>query len=136
MRGSLVITRCALADVELDGMGSKVLICDQERHVVRLLQVNLERMGWSVTATFEGLEALARATEGGYDSFILAAEMPDLSVLEAIQRLRSNSLTAKALILVVMSREDKDLMGKAYQAVADMVVTKPFDVRGLKLFLR
>lgn len=49
-------------------MGSRVLICDHERHVVRLLQVNLERMGWSVTPTFEGLEAITKGREGGYDT--------------------------------------------------------------------
>jgi DNA-binding response OmpR family regulator len=117
-------------------MGSRVLICDHERHIVRLLQVNLERMGWSVTPTFEGLEALARGSEGGYDSFILGAEMPDLNGLEITKRLRINPLTERAVILVVLDRADKELMSRAYQACADLVVTKPFDVRGLSLFLR
>lgn len=38
----------------------RVLICDDERHFVRLLQVNLEHLGHVVDCAFDGAEAIER----------------------------------------------------------------------------
>lgn len=62
--------------------------------------------------------------------------MPDLHGLEITGLLRSNPLTEKAFILVVLDKADKEHMARAYLAGADLAVTKPFDVRGLSLFMR
>jgi len=35
-------------------MPTKILVCDDERHIVRLIQVNLERQGYTVTTAFDG----------------------------------------------------------------------------------
>lgn len=117
-------------------MGSRVLVCDHERHIVRLLQVNLERMGWSVTPAYEGLEALALSSLGGYGSFILGADLPDLSGIEITKLLRLNRESEGSFILVMLSSADPRTTAEAYLAGADLVVTKPFDVRGLSMFLR
>ena len=37
-------------------MPLKVLVCDDERHIVRLIQVNLERQGYTVVTAFDGKE--------------------------------------------------------------------------------
>ena len=39
-------------------MPKKILAVDDERHIVRLVQVNLERAGYTVVTAFNGKEAL------------------------------------------------------------------------------
>ena len=34
----------------------KILVCDDERHIVRLIQVNLEKQGWQVVTAYDGKE--------------------------------------------------------------------------------
>lgn len=48
-----------------------VFVCDDERHIVRLIQVNLERQGWRVTTAYSGEEALEK----------MRADRPDLLIL-------------------------------------------------------
>ena len=41
-------------------MALKVLVCDDERHIVRLIQVNLERQGYTVVTAYDGKEGLEK----------------------------------------------------------------------------
>jgi Response regulator containing CheY-like receiver, AAA-type ATPase, and DNA-binding domains len=38
----------------------KILVVDDERHIVRLIQVNLERQGYNVVTAHDGKEALEK----------------------------------------------------------------------------
>ncbi|HOQ28649.1 MAG TPA: two-component system response regulator, partial [Armatimonadota bacterium] len=38
-------------------MAKRILVVDDERHIVRLVQVNLERAGYEVVTAFDGKEA-------------------------------------------------------------------------------
>ncbi len=39
----------------------KILVVDDERHIVRLIQVNLERQGYQVVTAHDGKEALEKS---------------------------------------------------------------------------
>jgi CheY-like chemotaxis protein len=52
-----------------------ILICDDERHIVRLLQVNLERHGHAVAVAFDVRECLKKLGEGGIDLLILDGDI-------------------------------------------------------------
>ena len=39
-------------------MPLKILVCDDERHIVRLIQVNLEKNGFNVVTAYDGKEGL------------------------------------------------------------------------------
>ena len=41
-------------------MAVKILVCDDERSIVRLIQVNLERQGWQVVTAYDGKEGLEK----------------------------------------------------------------------------
>ncbi|HID07350.1 MAG TPA: response regulator, partial [Armatimonadetes bacterium] len=38
----------------------KILVVDDEKHIVRLVQVNLERRGYQVITAYDGLECLEK----------------------------------------------------------------------------
>ena len=43
------------------GQKKRVLVVDDERHIVRLVQVNLERQGYEVLTAYDGVECLEKA---------------------------------------------------------------------------
>src|ERR1051326_5426807 len=43
-----------------EAMPKKILAVDDERHIVRLVQVNLERAGYEVVTAFDGKDALEK----------------------------------------------------------------------------
>ena len=116
-------------------MPGKILVCDHERHVVRLLQVNLERMGWNVDPAFTGASALAKIIEDKHEIMILGSGMPDISGQEITRLVRRNPSTHKSFVLLMVDKADPELLFRSYQDGADMVLTKPFDVRQLSTFL-
>jgi len=55
-------------------LAKKILAVDDERHIVRLIQVNLERAGYQVITAFDGTEGLKK----------VETEKPDLVVLDVM----------------------------------------------------
>ena len=56
----------------------RVLVCDDERHIVRLIQVNLERQGHNVDTCGPADECLAKLRTGAFDLLVVDSDMPDL----------------------------------------------------------
>jgi len=56
----------------------RVLVCDDERHIVRLIQVNLERHGHNVDTCGSADECLAKLRTGAFDWLVVDSDMPDL----------------------------------------------------------
>lgn len=105
----------------------KVLVCDDERHIVRLIQVNLERQGYNVVTAFDGREALQKVLDEKPDICILDVMMPYMDGLEVLKALRTNPETEYLpVILLTAKAEDKDVF-EAYHFGADMYLTKPFN---------
>lgn len=57
----------------------RVLVCDDERHIVRLVQVNLERQGYRVNTAFDGRAALEKMKADRPDLVVLDTDMPGMS---------------------------------------------------------
>ncbi|MEZ0325146.1 MAG: response regulator [Fimbriimonas sp.] len=56
----------------------RILVCDDERHIVRLLSVILERQGHQVTCAYGGREAIGLLEKQRFDLAILDPKMPDV----------------------------------------------------------
>lgn len=117
----------------LDGSSKSILVCDDERHLARLLQVNFESQGYKVTCAFDGAEAIGILESNGtdYGIAILDWMMPVFDGLEVLKWIRSNSETQamRVILLVPASFDRKLLESLPYQAdmVFDKTNTKPWD---------
>jgi DNA-binding response OmpR family regulator len=115
-------------------MRERILVCDHRRHGAALLRVHLERLGWEVIVAHSGAEAMVKILEVHPQKIILESGMPDISGHEITRIIRSNPGTDQSFVLLMIDEEDPELLSRSYQAGADMVVTKPFDVSQIKLF--
>ena len=112
-----------------------VLVCDDERHIVRLIQVNLERMGYRVVTAADGREALERLKTVKPMLVMLDVMMPYVDGYEVLRSIRKNPETSKlpVIMLTVQAQEGDEQIG--LDLGANMYMTKPFNPQDLRRFL-
>jgi len=108
-------------------MPQTILVADDEKHIRRLLQVNLERAGYAVLTAGDGKQALAVLAEQDVDLVVLDWMMPRLNGLEALVRLRQNAVTESLPVLMLTAKAgDWDVL-KVLGSGAECSLTKPFN---------
>ena len=105
----------------------RILICDDDPVILRLLEVNLELEGYEVLSARNGEEALEIASAEKPDLVILDIMMPKLDGYQTAERLKSQDDTKEIPVVFVSAKAQlSDIeKGKSY-GVADYL-TKPFD---------
>jgi CheY-like chemotaxis protein len=67
----------------------KILVADDERQIVKLVEINLKKAGYDVVCAYDGAEALEKAIAERPDVIVLDAEMPRMDGFEVVRRLQS-----------------------------------------------
>ncbi|MEL7471801.1 MAG: response regulator transcription factor [Planctomycetota bacterium] len=108
-----------------------VLVVDDERDLVELLVINLQRAGYETSVAHDGREALAAIARHAPDLVVLDIMMPELSGTEVAGRIRSDPATASIpiIMLTAKSEEVDEIVGLTVGA--DDYVTKPFSTKVL-----
>ncbi len=114
----------------------KILVCDDERHIVRLIQVNLEKQGWQVVTAYDGKEGLEKIRSEKPDLCVLDVMMPYMDGFEVLKSLRREPDTeGLPVIMLTAKAQDKDVF-EGYHYGADMYLTKPFNPAELVSFVK
>ncbi len=101
----------------------KILICDDERDIVRALKIYLENAGYVTREAYNGEEALAIIKNEEIHLAILDLMMPVMDGMEATARIREIS-NLPIIHLTAKSEETDKIMGLS--SGADDYITKPF----------
>ncbi len=110
-----------------------VLIVDDDRKLIELVQVYLEKDGYHVLTAKDGREALRLARSQQPDLIILDWLLPGMSGLEVCRAVRVDS-NVPILMLTAMASEEDKLIG--LDLGADDYLTKPFSPRELLARIR
>ena len=117
-------------------MAKKILAVDDERHIVRLVQVNLERAGYEVVTANDGKEALEKVAGENPDLVVLDVMMPYMDGFEVLQNLRRDPSTRDIPVIMLTAKaQDADVF-KGWQSGVDMYLTKPFNPMELLSFVK
>lgn len=117
-------------------MALKILVCDDERHIVRLIQVNLERQGYQVVTAFDGKEGLEKIRSEKPNLVVLDVMMPYMDGFEVLKSLRREPETENLPVIMLTAKaQDKDVF-EGYHYGADMYLTKPFNPMELVTFVK
>lgn len=117
-------------------MPRKILAVDDEKHIVRLIQVNLERHGYEVVTAYDGREALQKVDEERPDLVILDVMMPYMDGFEVLQNLKRNPGTRDIPVIMLTAKaQDADVF-KGWQSGVDCYLTKPFNPMELISFVQ
>ena len=113
--------------------GQRILVVDDEPHIVRALKVILRNAGYSVETAATKAEALDAVSVRPPDVLVLDLILPDGSGVEVCQEIRTWSSLP---ILVVSAVGDEREKVRALDAGADDYITKPFGTDELLARLR
>jgi len=103
--------------------GERVLVCDDDRQILRALRLILTRAGYEVVTAQTAEEALDRAAVAGPHAAIVDLMLPDGSGIDVCRELREWS-EMPILVLSAIGQESSKV--EALQHGADDYVTKPF----------
>jgi len=106
----------------------RLLVIEDEKEIVRLLQFNLEKEGYEILSASDGAAGLAMAQKDHPDLILLDLMLPKMDGLEVCRAVRKES--SVPIIMLTARKEEIDrIIG--LEIGADDYVSKPFSVREL-----
>ncbi len=117
-------------------MTKTILAVDDERSIVRLVQVNLERQGYKVVTAFDGKEALEKILAAPPDLVVMDVMMPFMDSFEVLQRLRQNPNTRDLPVITLTAKAMDSDVYHGWSSGAGCYLTKPFHPGELLAFIK
>ena len=106
----------------------KILVVDDEPHIIELAKLYLEREGYEVEGAADGGDALSRQSAGNPDLIVLDLMLPDIDGYEVCRQIRTKSDVP--ILMLTARKEDIDKI-VGLELGADDYLTKPFNPREL-----
>ena len=110
-----------------------VLIVDDERDLVQVVEFNLRQAGYDTVAAYDGEQALAAVRHRLPDLVLLDLMLPDIPGTEICRNLKANPRTKPVPVIMLTARGEEVDRVVGFELGADDFVTKPFSVRELVL---
>src|SRR5579859_77433 len=117
-------------------MARKILAVDDEKSIVRLVQVNLERAGYQVVTAFDGKEALAKIAADCPDMVICDVMMPYMDGFEVLNTLRKDPATRDLPFIMLTAKAMEADIFTGWKSGVHLYLTKPFSPPELLSFVR
>jgi two-component system, OmpR family, response regulator len=111
-----------------------ILVVEDEEKIARVLELELEYEGYSVTKVMDGFEALESYRTGSWDLILLDVMLPGLSGIELLRRIRKNDLITPVILLTAKSSVEDKVSG--LDLGANDYITKPFQIEELLARIR
>lgn len=109
-------------------MSKRILIVDDEKHIVEILKFNLEKEGFSTMLAYDGEKGLEMALAQNPDLILLDIMLPKMDGFTVCRKIRQK-LSTPILMLTAKEEEVDKVLG--LELGADDYITKPFSVREL-----
>lgn len=109
----------------------KILVIDDEEHIVELIRYNLQNAGFDTVEAYNGLDGLALAKKEKPTLILLDVMLPLMDGLEVCRNLRSTEQTKGIPIIMLTAKSEEIDKILGLELGADDYITKPFSVREL-----
>jgi DNA-binding response OmpR family regulator len=106
----------------------KVLVVDDDEHILRSLSQYLELEDFRVISASSGPEALRLFAEEKPDLLVLDVMMPGMDGFQVLESLRKDPETAHVPVLMLTARDQHNDIVKGYQMGATSYLVKPFNL--------
>ncbi len=114
-------------------MSEKILVVDDEKSIVDILEFNLRKEGYEVVTAEDGAACLLQFQKEEPDLVLLDVMMPQISGFEVLKKIRETSNTP-VILLTARAEEVDTVLG--LELGADDYVSKPFSIRELMARVR
>jgi two-component system alkaline phosphatase synthesis response regulator PhoP/two-component system response regulator VicR len=114
----------------------KILAVDDEKHIVRLVQITLEKEGYELITASNGREALEKVASEKPDLVVMDVMMPEMDGLEALAKMKSDPATESIPVIMLTAKAQDSDVFRGWQSGADLYLTKPFNPAELVTFVK
>ena len=111
----------------------KIFIVEDEKHIARFIQINLEKAGYKTAIEGNGRRAYERIIQEKYDLVLLDVMLPDMDGMEICKKVRE--VSDVPIIMLTARDEIKDKV-EGLDLGANDYMTKPFDTEELLARIR
>lgn len=109
-------------------MENRILVVDDEKPIVDILKINLEKNGYRVICAYDGEMAIEKAFSEEPDLILLDVMLPKTDGFTVCKRIREKSSVP---IIMLTAREEEVDKVLGLELGADDYMTKPFSLREL-----
>jgi two-component system alkaline phosphatase synthesis response regulator PhoP len=108
-----------------------VLIVEDEENLLKIIKLNLELEGYSVTPAITGIEALKEFRKNNFDLILLDVMLPEMNGFDVCEEIRKENKEVPILFLTAKGSGEDRVQG--LKLGADDYLTKPFNLEELLL---
>jgi two-component system, OmpR family, alkaline phosphatase synthesis response regulator PhoP len=109
----------------------EILLVEDEEHLLKIVQLNLELEGYSVTTATNGIEALKEFRKKDFDIILLDVMLPEMNGFDVCEEIRKENKDVPVLFLTAKGSSEDKIQG--LKLGADDYLTKPFNLEELLL---
>src|SRR5881296_3806676 len=117
------------------GTAKKILIVEDEKEILDLVKMYLEKEGYRTCAALNGVDGLRQVKSEHPDLIILDLMLAEMDGLEVCKRIRTDPHTAMTPIIMLTAKAEESDMIVGLELGADDYVTKPFSPKALAMDL-
>lgn len=112
-------------------MNKKILIVDDEPHMLRVTELSLKKVGYEILTARNGREAVEAATRELPVLIVMDVNMPEMDGITALKQLKATPATAGIPVIMLTSRGQAVARGEAETSGVALYLTKPFSPSAL-----
>ena len=112
-------------------MKPKILIIDDEIHIVELIKFNLETSGYEVDFAYDGLDGYLKIKENIPHLVLLDWMIPNISGIDILKKIRSDKTLCNIPIIMLTAKNMERDKIEGLELGADDYITKPFSIKEL-----
>jgi len=112
-------------------MAKKILLIDDEPHVLRIMKMSLLREGYQVITAKNGLEGLATVHEQQPDAIVVDIEMPKMNGRQMCEQLHVDLPDHQIPIFIATSRAEDEFRSWTHAYPMIKFMEKPISLRTL-----
>ena len=112
-------------------MKETILIVEDEKDIVKMLDYNLKKEGYKILVAHDGEDALDEANAKRPDLILLDLMLPGVDGLEVCKQLKLERKTASIPVIMLTAKAQESDKVVGLELGADDYVTKPFSPREL-----
>lgn len=114
-------------------MSNKILIIEDDKAIVRLMEIALKTNGYEPIVANSGIEGISLFLNSSLDLVLLDMGLPDIDGSDVLEQIRAMSNTP---VIIVSARDREQEKVKALDNGANDYITKPFNVGELLARIR
>lgn len=112
-------------------MSVKILVIDDEEHIVELLQFNLETSDYIVDYSYDGFDGFLKAKESKPNLILLDWMLPNISGIDVLRKIRGDKELKNTPVIMLTAKNMESDKVEGLVGGADDYITKPFSIKEL-----